>query len=84
MIIHNAEEKSPSAGATIRKTRLYTLVLVGSILLLSGTLFAFAWNRYQNIASKEAVMLAQSMEALLHPEHSLNCRATAGTGEIRL
>lgn len=38
-------------------------------MALSGQYLHFAWNRYQKNADLEAVILTQSVEAMLHPEH---------------
>ena len=44
---------------------VFTIIFV----LLSYTYLNFQWNKYQDGASSEAIQLAESMEALLHPEH---------------
>ena len=44
------------------------LILAVSIML-SGFYLWFSWNRYRGIAEFEAVMLAKSLNAMLHPEH---------------
>ena len=38
-------------------------------VLLSGIYLLFAWTRYEETAATEAIVLAQSLEAMLHPEH---------------
>lgn len=57
------------AGRKIKKLRICAALIAVAFLLLGAFYLRFEWNRYRNIASSEAVMLAQSMEALLHPEH---------------
>lgn len=50
-------------------------ILVTSILLSIAFIFAinlylqFQMYKYEDIASSEAIQLAESMESLLHPEH---------------
>ncbi len=39
------------------------------VLLLSGVYLGFAYNRYRSIATREAIILAESLESLLHTEH---------------
>ena len=66
------ETKDPSANngeMDGRKTRINSIILSVIVLLVVALHLRFAWNRYNDIASSEAVMLAQSMESLLHPEH---------------
>lgn len=66
------ETKDPSANngeMDGRKTRINSILLSVIVLLLVALHLRFAWYRYNDIASSEAIMLAQSMEALLHPEH---------------
>lgn len=47
---------------------LVALILV--VAITSSVLYLhFSWNKYRDIASAEAVMLAESLESLLHPEH---------------
>ena len=47
------------------------LVLISLLVLtlLSGVYLRYAWQRYQADAKKEAIMLAQSLESVLHFEH---------------
>jgi PAS domain S-box-containing protein len=55
----------------IKKTKAWHYIaLFAAVLIVMSVLYLrFAWNRYEKNASKEAVMLAQSLESLLHPEH---------------
>lgn len=52
-----------------RKTRINSIILSVVVLFILALYLRFAWNRYNDIASSEAAMLAQSVESLLHPEH---------------
>lgn len=47
------------------KPILFVLVM----LLMGGIYLNLAWNRYQNIASSEAIMLARSLESMTHYDH---------------
>jgi diguanylate cyclase (GGDEF)-like protein/PAS domain S-box-containing protein len=58
-----------AGGMKTGHIRIYAIILIAVILSLSGFYLRFAWNRYQSIASSEAIQLAQSIESLLHPEH---------------
>lgn len=52
-----------------KRTLLHVSIFILIFLTLSGLYLHYAWNRYADAASSEAVMLAQSLESLLHPEH---------------
>jgi hypothetical protein len=80
MITRNSKDKGfPSvAGPKIKRPRLYAALLALVFLSLSAFYLRFSWNRYRNIASSEAFMLAQSMESLLHPEHISELSGSAG------
>lgn len=39
------------------------------VLILSSLYLHYEWHKYHEMASSEAVQLAQSLESLLHPEH---------------
>ena len=56
--------------ATKKGKKKATVVVVGLVLvaLCVGHLF-FAWSRYQKMAKTDAIMLAESVESLLLPEH---------------
>ncbi|NLN45992.1 MAG: PAS domain-containing protein, partial [Clostridiaceae bacterium] len=56
-------------GITRRKRRAIVIATLVVFLSLSGLYLEFAWDRYRKSLSTEAVMLAQSMKSLLHPEH---------------
>ena len=66
------EKKFDPSSATGTKTGLSPAQIVLFCLvgfLLSAFYLRFAWNRYYDIASSEAMMLAQSIESMLHTEH---------------
>lgn len=52
--------------SSFRQWALFILLL---IIFLVATFFHYEWNRYDKIAADEAIQLAESLEALLHPEH---------------
>lgn len=56
--------------ATKIERKKVTVIVAGLVLvaLCVGYLF-FAWGRYQKMAKTDAIMLAESVESLLHPEH---------------
>lgn len=60
---------------SIRKTRFIIFTLI--VLLLSGLYLNFAWNRYKENASDEAIQLGQSLESVFHPEHIAEMSGTA-------
>ena len=60
---------------SIRKTRFIIFTLI--VLLLSGLYLNFAWNRYNENASDEAIQLGQSLESVFHPEHIAEMSGTA-------
>ena len=68
------KQNQPDAASVIKDTQKKSKIL---IVIITGLLFAFlcvgyllfAWNRYQKMAKAEAIMLAESVESLLHPEH---------------
>lgn len=47
---------------------IFTMIIV----VLSGVYLVYAWNRHQDVAESEAIMLAQSLESVFHPEHITN------------
>ena len=71
MIIRSSETNKTSSAEGLKTNHIwmYAIFLIVIIVSLSVFYLRFAWNRYQEIASSEAVMLAQSLESLLHPEH---------------
>jgi len=51
-----------------RHGKILTITSIVIMLVLSGFYLRFAWNRYQNEAASEAIMLVQSVESVLYPE----------------
>ncbi|KAF0092593.1 MAG: PAS domain S-box [Fusobacteria bacterium] len=45
------------------------IIFIVGITILCALYLRFAWARYEKIASDEAIMLAQSLEAMVQPEH---------------
>jgi len=66
-----AEPENFSSAGEVKASRIrvYTVIFTVIILSLSGLYLRFEWKRYKGIASSEAIMLAESLESLLHPEH---------------
>lgn len=58
----------PSALDVLRERKYLLIALLAIILFASGFYLQLRWNQYQNDASAEAINLAVSAEALLHPE----------------
>jgi len=52
-----------------KRAGIFVVVFVVIILLVSGLYLHFAWVRYREVAGSEVIILAQSIESLLHPEH---------------
>jgi PAS domain S-box-containing protein len=69
----NAHERQKShASKNHLKNQLRQVIsLVFLILFLVVSFFYlnFSWNRYKRTAASEAVILAQSLESMIHPEH---------------
>ncbi len=64
-----AKQLASASGIKIKHFRMYIIIFILIIVSISGLYLNFAWNRYEDLASSEAVMLAKSLESLLHPEH---------------
>ena len=60
----NTVQKNPDS----KKTILVTMVSIIAIFV-SGLYLNFSWYKYEKKASSEAIVLAQSIKALLHNEH---------------
>ena len=56
-------------GLTARQMWLLTWAFIVTISILGGVYLHFAWSRYYESSVAEAIVLAQTAEALLHPEH---------------
>jgi PAS domain S-box-containing protein len=52
------------------------VIFTAVTLVLCGLYLHLSWNRYEDIVSSEAVMLAESLESLLHPEHIVELSGT--------
>ena len=67
---HNTKAKEIfSTGMTkSRHGKILTITSIVIMFVLSGFYLRFAWNRYQNEAAAEAIMLVQSLESVLYPE----------------
>ncbi|HZW49300.1 MAG TPA: PAS domain S-box protein, partial [Bacillota bacterium] len=70
MSIRNTETNRHflSDGMNRKQTRMFAIIVIVIIVALSALYLRFTWNRYQDIASSEAIMLAQSLETLFQPE----------------
>ncbi|MEA4872675.1 MAG: hypothetical protein VB076_07685, partial [Synergistaceae bacterium] len=66
---NEAKDTSFNIGTETKKSKINSILLTLIVISIIALYLRFAWNRYNDIASSEAVMLAQSMESLLHPEH---------------
>ncbi len=61
---------SPGSSKT-GPNRLQGILLTVLVLSVVALHLRFSWNRYNEIASSEAIMLAESVESVIHPEHIL-------------
>lgn len=50
---------------------IYAIIFIVIVLFLCSYYLHYAWHKYQKIASAEAIILAESLESLLHTEHIL-------------
>lgn len=64
---HNKKEDGLSPG--MKRKRLPLAFLTLAVLVLCGLNLSIKWHKYGEAASEEAIQLAQSLEAMLHPEH---------------
>lgn len=48
---------------------IHLIIFTLLIFTLSGLFLIYAWNSHQNTAKSEAIMLAQSLKSVFHPEH---------------
>lgn len=51
--------------------RIHKIILTVLVLSIVALYLRFSWNRYNGIASSEAIMLAESLESVMHTEHIL-------------
>ncbi len=68
-MINDIKKKKSCSFKGLKTRCIWKIIFIVIMVLLSGLYLNFAWDRYQDIASSEAVTLAQSLESLLHPEH---------------
>lgn len=52
-----------------KQRKAYIIIFIILIVFLSGFVLRFAWKRHQKAVATEAVVLAQSIESLIYPEH---------------
>ncbi|HWR31240.1 MAG TPA: PAS domain S-box protein, partial [Negativicutes bacterium] len=66
----NHPEDARLTNDTRKKSKIVIVIVISLLfaVLCAGYLF-FAWSRYQKMAKAEAIILAESVESLLHPEH---------------
>ena len=62
------EEGFSQGMARSRHTRIFKITSIVIMFALSGFYLFFAWNKYQNEAAAEAIMLVQSVESFVYPE----------------
>lgn len=62
-------DHTPAVAASSRRTLVSTITFTLIIAFLSGLFLFHTWNRYQLDAVSEAIVLAQSLETFMHPEH---------------
>lgn len=63
------KNRSPNGDLTNKQTIRYILIFVVITLVVSGVYLRFSWEKHQKEVTLEAVILAQSLESLFHPEH---------------
>ena len=61
--------KHLAAGRILNRIRVHTIIFILLVALLSTLYLYYEWKRYNGLAADEAIDLAQSVEALMHPEH---------------
>ena len=66
-----ANMPSSSGNSKTGPNRMHWIILTVLVLSLIALYLRFSWNRYSEIASSEAIMLAESVESVIHPEHIL-------------
>lgn len=71
MNIHNSKNNMLNIKVELasKKTLVYTFLCILIIVCLSGFYLRLTWNKYQKAVSSEALILAQSLESLLHPNY---------------
>ena len=66
-----ANMPSSSGNSKTGPNRIQGIILTVLILSVIGLHLRFSWNRYNEIASSEAIMLAESAQSVMHTEHIL-------------
>ena len=65
-----SEQTHPAVDSKTEKRIKVSMIAMGLVLAaLSIAYLLFAWGRYQKMAKSEALMLAKSVQSLLHVEH---------------
>lgn len=68
--LEQIKENVATVNIMKRKPIVIRVIIFSTIIvMLSGLYLVYAWNRHQDAAESEAIMLAQSLEAVFHPEH---------------
>ena len=62
-------ESKLSFCGILREKKLFVLMYIIVVLLISFAYLQFEWHRYQSNTATEAISLGKTAEALLHPEH---------------
>ena len=74
----NQEAGESGRQAVSWKNRLVFLSVALLVMLIGSLYLLFAWNKYESAARQEGIQLAQSLEALLHPDHIMALSGSAG------
>lgn len=53
----------------LKTSFIQTAVIILIVVLFSGLYLHFAWKKYEDMAVKEALQLARSLESIFHTEH---------------
>lgn len=61
----------PTYGPKTGPSRIHGIILAVLVLSVIALHLRFSWNRYSEIAASEAIMLAESVESIMHTEHIL-------------
>ena len=71
------EEVFAQCMAKNKYTRIFKITSIVIMFALSTYYLFFAWNRYQNEAADEAIMLVKSLETVIYPEDIAQLAANA-------
>lgn len=61
------------------RSRLIVSVVMATVMLFGGLYLILAWNWYQNLASDDALELAESLESFLPSSHIVELSAAGGS-----